>query len=83
MGLQKILGALDAEIGRLRQAAAILSSSTTYVTEKRGPGRPKSAPGSTSTPTTAKMQRDLLPEGRARIAAMDRARWTNEKKKTK
>lgn len=73
MGINQILAELDAEIGRLQQAKALLGGETV----KRGPGRPK---GSSS---TTKKKRNLSPEGRARIAAAVKARWARQKKAAK
>jgi hypothetical protein len=73
METSMILAAIDAEIQRLQYARTILSGGTVA---KRGPGRPK---GSSS----ASKGRKLSPEGRAKIAAAQRARWAKAKKTVK
>jgi hypothetical protein len=68
MEITHILVAIDAEIGRLQQAKAILNG----FKGKRGP----------RTQATPK-KRHLSPEARAKIAAAQRARWAKQKKATK
>jgi hypothetical protein len=76
METRHIIAELDAEIGRLEQAKALLSGATSTVVAKRGPGRPKATP-------VGKKKRNLSPEGRARIAAAVKARWAKQKKASK
>jgi hypothetical protein len=73
MDIQEILAQIDAEIARLQQVKSILSGSTT--TAKLG--RPK-ARHNVGSPVAAK--RTMSPEGRARIAAAQKARWAKQKK---
>lgn len=74
MSLESILAEIDGEIARLRQARDLL----TGVSVKRGPGRPKSI-ATTATPTKRRRSR-MSAEGRARIAAAQKARWAKAKK---
>lgn len=71
MNLEDMVAALGAEIGRLRQARALLSDLEAAPSARRG--RPKSAAASDQPPTRPK--RNLSPEARARIAAAQKARW--------
>jgi hypothetical protein len=74
MGIQQILAELDAEITRLELAKSLLTGETA----KRKPRRLK-----TATAASPKKQRNLTPEGRARIAAAVKARWARQKKAAK
>jgi len=73
MSLSDILSLIDAEIGQLQQARALIAGAG-----KRGPGRPKSAVA----PVT-KQKRKMSPEGRARIVAAVKARWAAKRKAAK
>jgi hypothetical protein len=71
MDTSEIIQTIDAEIARLEKAKALLNGHTT--TPRRG--RPISAK-----PTaTAKPRRKVSAEGRARIAAAQKARWAKAK----
>jgi hypothetical protein len=72
MNTTEILAHIDQEIARLEQVKAVLSG----VPTKRKPGRPSSKPGKAG---SAK-KRTMSAEGRARIAAAQRARWAKAKK---
>jgi hypothetical protein len=76
MTVEQIITELDTQIGRLKQAKALLGGTATEPVAERGPGRPKSI----SVPAKKK-KRNLTPEGRARIAAAVKARWAKAKKK--
>jgi hypothetical protein len=67
--VKDILVEIDAEISRLQQARALLSSEAT---SKRGPAKSKSV--------TAPKKRKLTPEGRKRIAEAMKRRWAERKK---
>jgi hypothetical protein len=69
MTTDTILAEIDAEILKLQQVKALLTGSTS----KRSPGRP-----SNSVPIAKK--RTMSAEGRARIAAAQKARWAKAKK---
>lgn len=75
METQQLLATIDAEIARLQQARALLSGTPTPKKRGRKPGQPakKNAP-------TKKAKRTMSPEGRARIAAAQKARWAAQKK---
>jgi hypothetical protein len=70
METSAILAAIDSEIQRLQHAKMLLSGSSVG---KRGPGRPKG-------PSTLPKRRQISAEGRAKIAAAQRARWAKAKK---
>ena len=77
MDTKEILAHIDTEIARLQQVKGILSGSTT-TKAKLGPKKAKIAP----TPVIIK-KRTMSAEGRARIAAAQKARWAKAKKATK
>jgi hypothetical protein len=72
MSQNDILTLIDADIAHLKQARALLAGA-----DKRGPGRPK------STAAKPKQKGKISPEGRARIAAAQKARWAKQKKAAK
>ena len=74
MTTEEIIESIQAEIARLEQVRTLLSGRTPTPAKR---GRPF---GST-TPATAKPRRKMSAEGRARIAAAQRARWANTKRK--
>jgi hypothetical protein len=76
MGRTEIIQTIDAEIARLEKARALLKGHISAPTKR---GRPL---GSTvTTKTTAKPRRKMSAEGRARIAAAQKARWAKSKHK--
>jgi hypothetical protein len=82
MDIAALLVEIDAEIGRLEKAKALISGQT--ATPKRG--RPPAT--KTKTPATSfafgintAPKRKMSAEGRARIAAAQKARWAKAKKK--
>lgn len=85
MTTQELIAGIDEEISRLRQVRALLSGAGQLsqvsvaqlagAVQRRGPGRPK---GSVSQPTGPAKRRTMSPEGRARIAAAQRARWAKQ-----
>lgn len=72
MDVSAIITTLDLEIARLQSARAALMALDSVHAPRRG--RPK---GSTSASRVApaKKKRSMSPEGRARIAAAQKARW--------
>jgi hypothetical protein len=79
MNTNEILMQIDAEIDRLQQVKAILSNTTGIITKaKRGPQAKTAAPL-----VIAAKRRKISPEGRARIAAAQKARWAKSKKASK
>jgi hypothetical protein len=77
LSLEGILSEIDAEIARLQQARQLLSGTPV----KRGPGRPRILKG-TVKPAPKKKRGRMSAEGRARIAAAQKARWAKVKKAT-
>jgi hypothetical protein len=73
MDTTEIIQTIDAEIARLEKARSLLNGDTTSPTKR---GRP---PGSSVT-ARAKPRRKMSAEGRARIAAAQKARWAKAKK---
>ena len=85
MNTAEILSAIDEELTRLEQARALLggvsSAPAKVVTEGKRRGRP---PGATKQmPVAEKKTRTMSEEGRARIAAAQKARWAAKKKAEK
>ncbi len=88
MTIQDILSEIDAEIARLQQAKTLLGSANSVptVAVKRKPGRPPaSAKAFSFSPATGMggKRRTMTPEGRAKIAAAQKARWAKAKKAAK
>jgi hypothetical protein len=73
MDTTDIIQIIDAEIARLEQARTVLNGHTAPA--KRG--RPI---GSNATTTTKPPRRKISAEGRARIAAAQKARWAKARK---
>jgi hypothetical protein len=73
MNTEEILAHIDQEIARLRQAKALLTGEQTA----RKPVRPSSKPTKKALPGK---KRTMSAEGRARIAAAQKARWAKSKK---
>jgi hypothetical protein len=77
MTVQSIIGYIDLEIGRLRQARALLGGDSVAPVAKRGPGRPKGPAA------TQPVKRKMSVEGRARISEAMKARWAKKKATSK
>jgi hypothetical protein len=76
MDTTEIIQTIDAEIARLEKARELLNG---HIGTPAKRGRPL---GSTvTTKTTAKPRRKMSAEGRARIAAAQKARWAKAKGK--
>lgn len=76
---ETVIREIDAHIARLQQARAALSGTTT--TGKRR-GRPPASVSLSASGSSAKKRgkrRGMSPEGRARIAAAQKARWAKIK----
>ncbi len=73
MNIEEVLTHLDEEIARLRQAKALLTGEQTT----RQPVPPSSKPAKKALPGK---KRTMSAEGRARIAAAQKARWAKFKK---
>ena len=80
MTTQEIISAIDGEIIKLQQVRSLLTiySDPTSSIAKRGPGRPKKALETQTTP-----KRVLSAEAKARIAAAQKKRWAAHKKSAK
>jgi hypothetical protein len=70
MNTTEILQAIDAEIDRLAKAPALLTDHTPPL--KRGVAKGSDAP--------TRKRRKMSPEGQARIAAAQKARWAKAKR---
>jgi hypothetical protein len=82
MDTQEIIAQIDFEIARLQQAKTLLSGTTAANhTAHKKLGRPAKARLTIAAPIAAK--RTMSPEGRARIAAAQKARWAKQRKSTK
>jgi hypothetical protein len=81
MDIAGIVAEIDLEIGRLEKAKALLVGQTAPPKRGRPPAAKKSAATSFAFGTnTAAPKRIMSPEGRARIAAAQKARWAKAKK---
>lgn len=69
MDTNSIIAAIDAELGRLQEARALLSGNSAATRAKKAPGVKKAT----------RKRRKLSPEGRKRIAAAQRKRWAAAK----
>jgi hypothetical protein len=77
MDTTRIIAQIEEQITKLQQAKALLTVSE----GKTKAGRPKGSKTITAAaPETTKTQRRLSPEGKARIAAAQKARWATLKK---
>jgi hypothetical protein len=74
-----IIQEIDSEISRLEQAKAILSGTTI----RRSPGRPKRTQAVAKTVAVEPTKREMSAEGRAKVAAAQRARWAKSRKAAK
>ncbi len=84
MPVQDILQSIDQEISQLQRARTLLTGDTIVEMPGRRRGRPK---GSTNKPEAAHAsvpkkatKRTMSLEGKARIAAAQKARWAKQKK---
>ena len=73
MDTSEIIQTIDAEIARLEKARALLDG---HVSAPAKRGRPVSS----KVTATAKPRRKMSAEGRARIAAAQKARWAKAKR---
>ncbi len=81
MNIEDILSEIDAEISRLQQAKALLGEggSAGTVAKKRR-GRPPLSASQHILPKAKTKRRMMSAEGRAKIAAAQKARWAKSKK---
>ena len=75
MDTTEIIQIIDAEIGRLGQARELLSGHVSAPVKR---GRPASS--TTATISKTRKRRMISAEGRARIAAAQKARWAKAKR---
>jgi hypothetical protein len=78
MAIDSVIAQIDAEIARLNQVRALLSSAG-KTTAPAHNGRAKK----TSAKSTTRRKRILSPEARKRIADAQRKRWAAQKAKSK
>ena len=77
MNIQDIVSQIDEQIAQLTKAKEAL----TGIKTKKGPGRPRLTAAPTASPTKKKAKRKMSAEGKARIAAAQKARWAKVKAK--
>ena len=77
MDIQNILSQIDKEIAKLTKVREAL----TGLPAKRGPGRPRLNASAKLVAKKKKAMRKMSAEGRARIAAAQKARWAKLKAK--
>lgn len=86
MEVTRILAEIDAQIAKLQQARALLSSDEPAAAVRRGPGRPKGSTNAASSKQATKKsakkatRRTLSPEARKRIADAQKKRWAASRK---
>lgn len=85
--MNEILEAIDGEIQKLQQARALLAGIPDVLpvlkNAVRRRGRPKGSTNKESATPAKSVKRTMSTEGRARIAAAQRARWDAQKKTVK
>jgi hypothetical protein len=90
MSTEQIVALLTAERDRLNQAITLLSGNTTTAAPVKRRGRPPgkkaaapatSSPAETPAPTKRRKRRKLSAEARANIAAAQKKRWAEFRKK--
>lgn len=82
MNIEDILSEIDAEISRLQQVKALLGDGGSLGTAvvKRKPGRPPLSASQHVAARPKTKRRMMSAEGRAKIAAAQKARWAKSKK---
>jgi hypothetical protein len=81
MDIAGIVAEIDLEIARLEKARALIAGQTAPSKRGRPPAAKKSATTSFAFGTNTKPRRQMSAEGRARIAAAQKARWAKAKKR--
>ncbi len=76
MDIQQIVAQIDEEITRLTQIKAALQGTPA----KRGPGRPRATTSGLKPVAKKSAKRGMSAEGKARIAAAQKARWAKLKR---
>jgi hypothetical protein len=77
MAISDLLAEIDAEIGKLQQAKALLSGRTVAAPAR---GRPKGSKNAAAKAPSKKSKRRLSPEGRRKIAEAMKRRWAERRK---
>lgn len=77
MALKDVVAQIDAEIGRLQQARALLVTPTAPARRRGRLAKQQGTEPVLSKPV--KKKRNLSPEGRARIAEAVKRRWAKQK----
>jgi len=81
MAIESIIALIDAEIARLKEVRALLSTTSSVATRIAAPKAKKAK--AAAAPKTRKKRRPLSPEARKRIAEAQRKRWAAQKAKSK
>jgi hypothetical protein len=76
---ENVIKEIDLQIARLQTARAALSGTATAPVAKRRGRPPASLSIAASAPAKKGKRRGMSPEGRARIAAAQKARWAKLK----
>jgi hypothetical protein len=79
MDTATIIEHLDAEISRLQQAKAVLTSTD----GRKGPGRPKAIKTASKLVSSEPTKRVMSAEGKSRIALAQKARWAKVRRAAK
>ncbi len=81
--MNEILEAIDVEIAKLQQVRAMLAGSADAIsgleTLAKRRGRPKGSGNKSAAPAKKSAKRVMSAEGKARIAAAQKARWAAQK----
>ena len=80
--MNDILNQIDLEIERLQQARKLLSGTSDATSTGKRRGRPKGSFNKPAAPDKP-AKRKMSPEGKAKIAAAQKARWAAARKSTK
>ena len=87
MPIENIVEAIDQEISRLQQVRTLLAGDSTTDQPAKSVGRPKGSTNQAKKKTPpaapADAHRNVSDEGRARIAAAQKARWAVQRKNVK
>jgi hypothetical protein len=79
MDTTSILKQIDAQISQLQQAKAILTGTSA----KNGVGRPKAISSASKQVAGKPAKREMSAEGKAKVAAAQKARWARARKAAK
>jgi hypothetical protein len=79
MDVSAILSSIDAELSRLQQARNLLAGPAATVKRRGRPKKSETVLATTKAAKKAVKKRTMSPEGRARVAAAQKARWAATK----